>query len=348
MSKSSPLLEMTKCRWREFRREPSAFFFVLLMPIVWMIILGLAFSGDKKITHSVGVFETPAAESLITQLKGTDLFKLTILENRKDLERLMIRGQIDLLVSKEYQDSKIRFEYDHNNSLGIQARYVVNEFLQRKKNPDSYIATEDLSMRLPGSRYVDFLIPGLIALSLLTTSLFGTGMIIVSNRRENLLKRYLVTPVKASHYIYSHILGRFLIMMVELATILTCGLFLFRFNVHGPFAHFFILCLLGTATFTAIAICFGARSKNTGSYNGMTNLVSLPMMLLSGIFYSRTHFPAWLETVTDFLPLTALVDGLRLIALEGTTIAASAFQVAVLGTYLIACLSIAKFRFKWY
>lgn len=347
-SKKSSLGQMTLCRWKEFRREPSAFFFVLLMPVVWMLLLGASFSGDKKTVHNIGMLDTPGSKELIAKVELNDMFELLVSPNRKDLEKAMIRGKIDLLVSKEQANSPIRFEYDQNNSMGIQARYVLNESIQNRKIPAYYNPTEDLTVRLPGSRYIDFLIPGLVAMSLLTTSLFGTGMIIVSNRRENLLKRYLVTPVKAATYIYSHMLGRFLIMLVEIATTLSFGYFLFSFNIHGPFAHFMILALFGTAAFTSIAICFGARSTNTGSYNGMTNLFMLPVILLSGAFFSRSHFPDWLETLSTYLPLTALVDGFRIIALEGSTLTDATLQLGLLIAYLVGGLTIAKIRFRWY
>ena len=120
---------------------------------------------------------------------------------------------------------------------------------------------------------MDFLIPGLLAFSIMSTSMFGTGMVLVVNRRENLLKRYLTTPMKPFEYILSHVIGRQLIMFIEFAIIMLSGLLLFGFGIKGSFVSYLAVCILGTFAFTFMAMLIGSKTNNAGAYNGTSNLM---------------------------------------------------------------------------
>jgi ABC-2 type transport system permease protein len=239
-------------RLREFRREPSAFFFVLFTPILGMLVLGPAFS-DRS-------------------------------------------GDVPL---------------------------------------------SDV-------RYVDFLIPGLLAVSILSTSVWGVGMTIVSNRKENVLKRLLATPMHAYQYILSHVIGRSAILLLEVGSQLLAGFLIFRFTVTGSLITYLLFALLGASTLTAFGIMLGSRTANTGAINGIANLVALPMMALSGAWFNRSHLPEWLAKGVKYLPLSPLVDGLRKIALEGAGFQDLAFEAGLLGLYFVVFSAVAVKAFKWY
>src|SRR5262249_46379769 len=156
-------------------------------------------------------------------------------------------------------------------------------------------------------RYIDFLIPGLLGFSIMTSSLFGIGIVIVASRRENLLKRYLATPLKPHQYVLSHIVGRGFVLAVGLVAILLRGWLMFGFHVAGNLLTFIGFAALGAAAFTAIAVLCGSRTTSAAVMNGMTNLISLPMMIVAGVWFSRANFPDFLANAARFLPLTALV-----------------------------------------
>lgn len=345
------LIEMTKGRWREFCREPSAMFFVILMPIVWMILLGVMFSSSKTEHYRIGLALanfTESSQSKVVSLALEADHSLTVLtDSLSVLKNQLKRNNIALIVNK-IDENGVQFIFDPSNPQSIQAKRLVSDRIQTALGRQDVIAISDQPQSMPGGRYVDFLIPGLLALSLLTTSLFGTGMTIVANRRENLLKRYCVTPMKFSDYILSHIIGRYLIAVVETITILSAGFVLFDFHIYGSKFDFFLLILLGTGAFTAIGILAGSKTKNTSAYNGMVNLLSLPMMLLAGVWFSKTYFPSWLADIAQYLPLTALVDALRSIALEGATLGSVSFEILVLLGYGIASAVTAGKIFRWY
>ena len=339
------ILEMTKGRWREFCREPSALFFVVFMPIVWMVLLGLAFSNQGQDNFKIGIDPSVTSESIVGRAVKSSPTLQGVFTDRATLQQDLKRGRISLILQQGHEGYQLVFD-SANPQARASARALRDVIQVAHGRTDPVLVAESTSSG--EARYIDFLIPGLLALSLLTTSLFGTGMTIVVNRRENLLKRYLVTPMRASHYILSHILGRYLIVGVELAAVLGAGYLLFRFHIGANWLSFLVLIILGTGAFTAIGILCGSRSRNSSAYNGMVNLIVLPMMILAGVWFSKSHFPEWLSAVARFLPLTALVDGLRDISLEGASLGQLGFEIAVLAAYGVGAALLSTRLFKWY
>jgi ABC-type multidrug transport system permease subunit len=345
------LLELTKGRCREFIREPSAFFFVILMPVVWMVILGFAFSRSRPEVYGVGwpdagaTARPPVAAKVLETLRASEHVHLV---TGDDAQLLLAQKRGDVQLVLRFLDGQPSYEYDPTNPQALQARRLVDDLVQTAAGRTDPLAGRDQQVAVPGMRYVDFLVPGLVALSIMTSSLFGTAITIVANRRDNLLKRYLATPMRPMDYLLSHIFGRGFILAVELTAILVAALVLFRFRIEGGLIPFVAFAALGAASFTALAILCGARSSNPASVNGITNLISLPMMIVSGVWFSRVNFPDWMASAARVLPLTALVDGLRRIALEGAPLSSLGFEIGVLVAYLVGGALAARALFKWY
>ena len=345
---SKSLNEMIKGRWREFRREPSAMYFVVLMPILWMIILGLAFSGSKKEVHHIGISNSNKYfdQSLIKFLKNSESIDLTE-GTELEISTKLTRGEV-LVRLEMSSDGSIVYHYAPSNPEANRTQFYVHHIIQEYYGRTDPKPTISQHIKAVGSRYVDFLVPGLLALSLFTSSLFGTGMTIVANRRENLLKRYMATPMSPYEYIISHIVGRFMIFTVEMICIMVTAKLLFGFELQGHWLHYIVVALIATASFTSLGILCGSKTANTSTYNGINNLITLPMMMVSGIWFSRAHFPEWLSNIIDYLPLTACVDALRKIALEGAHIENLVYEVMILSFYTVVCTIAAKVNFRWY
>lgn len=344
---SRSLVEMVKCRWREFKREPSAFAFVLLFPVIFMIVLGISFNSDAPQTKLIGLSDAfPKDGNLYQELVGDNSIKLSYGPDEK-LQKLMIKGQISLQVSKS-GSGEIAYTFDKNSPDGQLTQLYVDRIVQNSAGQTQLVRTSQKLIETVGSRYVDFLIPGLLAFSIMSTSMFGTGMVLVVNRRENLLKRYLTTPMKPFEYIMSHVIGRQLIMFIEFAIIISAGLLFFGFTVKGNFLSFLLLAILGTFQFTFLAMLLGAKTNNAGAYNGISNLMMLPMMFLCGIWYSKYNFPDWLQLVAEALPLTPLVDSLRAVSLEGAGLSDIGMQLSMITGYTLLFGFLSKRTFRWY
>ncbi len=347
---SKSLKEQIKVRWREFRREPSAFFWVMFMPAVWMVALGFAFSKPHPETYGVG-WLPPASGTEWTELLNATLKQdqqlHVVASDQQSLETKMLRGEISLIV-RPGENKSLVYKFDQANPEAVRAKKHVDDLLQRASGRQDIITSSTESMSAEGGRYVDFLIPGILGLTIMTTSLHGIGMTIVSNRKENLLKRYLVTPLRAYEYIISHLIGRMVILAIEFAVVMLTGALIFRFKVYGSYFDFAIFTILGAAAFTSIALLCAARTKSTPMISGLTDLISLPMMMLSGVFFSKNNFPDWLKEVTTFLPLTAVNDGLRKIALEGLPLSHLGFELGVLLVFILVPGILSTRLFKWY
>ncbi len=345
---------MVKGRWREFCREPSALVFVVTMPVLWMLLLGYAFSGAKIQKHSIGLIKPHGETSELGKeldiiLQDREWLKV-YRGSEQELLAQMKKGEPILLISSEGSDPKLlTYKFDSSHPQALDTRRFVNDLIQSSLGRKDVLTTSDAPFLVQGSpRYIDFLIPGLLALSLFTTSLFGTGMVLVVSRRENLLKRYKTTPMRTLDYILSHIIGRFLIFIVEFCVICLAGSLLFNFKIEGAFFSYFGLALLGTATFTSLGLFLASRTANASLYSGLVNLLTLPMMLLSGVWFSRANFPSFLSHLADYLPLTALVEGLRRIALEGADLSSLGWEVSVLSVYFLVSTISTRLLFKWY
>jgi ABC-2 type transport system permease protein len=337
------LVEQTKMRFLEFFREPSAFIFVILMPMVWMLALGFAFSDKKDDKVSVGVLGEVAALSSESSDTSLNVHKGT----REELDGMLKRGKIALIVSED-QPGEYVFQYDRSSDQARLTSLRLEKFLLEKAGVTPPFKIERKYEKRHGSRYIDFLIPGLMGFSILTSSLFGVGMTIVSNRRNGLFKRYLATPMKPSDYMISHVFGRMLVLLVEIGSILLGGYLIFGFQVSGSFAAFSLLLVVGAACFTAIGILFGARTESIGTVSGLINLTTFLLMIISGVFFQTHYFPAWLYNISSFLPLLPLIEGLRMVALEGYGISAVVPQLSILAAYFVIASVAAKKIFKWF
>ncbi len=347
------LWQLTKGRWREFRREPSAFFFVIFMPVLWMMILGLAFHDQKPETYQV-FFASPLVEGgegafvkkVRSSLQESPQVKLWEETEPISVDQILRDKKTHLVVS--VLGKEVRYHYDHKQPLSKEAHKYVDERIQQSFGRQNPVLTRSSLVQTPGSRYIDFLIPGLLALSIFTSSLYGTGMSLVVNRRENLLKRYRATPMNPLLFFSSYVIGRYLILAVEIFTVLVSGYVMFQFAPQGSLFDLVLFCLLGASSFTVLAILCGSRLKNASAYNGLANILVLIAMLLGGVWFARSGFPPWLSHLSDFLPLTPLVEGLRKISLEGAHLRDLTFEIGVLSLYLVITTLWSKKVFRWY
>jgi len=341
------LLQQIKVRWLEFKREPSALGWVVCMPIFWMVILGYAFSNPKPEVYGVGVIDgskvgdTEVAETL----QKSAQIKLRH-GNDADLETRFRRGEIALVVSAT--DGSLKFELDPTNPEASRARFFVDDLLQRSQGRVDTITSTSENRTVRGGRYVDFLIPGLLGLSVMSTGLFGVGMSIVSNRKENLLKRYLATPMRPGTYLLSHVFGRFISLAIEFVAIIGSGFLIFGFGIEGSWLAFLAFAILGAACFTAMAMLAAARTKSLPTISGIANLLSIFMTMSSGVFFSKNNFPDSIVPFLDLIPLTALNDALRKIALEGAGFSENLRELLVLCVVTTVCGISARWRFRFY
>jgi ABC-type multidrug transport system permease subunit len=199
----------------------------------------------------------------------------------------------------------------------------------------------------PGSRYIDFLIPGLIAMNLMSGSMWGVAWVIVSMRTRKLLKRLLAAPMKRSHLMVSLGLARLVIIPLELLVILVFARVFFSVGVAGSYLALLAVALGGSAAFAAIAVAVASRAQNTETVSGLMNLIMMPMFIASGVFFASSNFPDVVQPAIRALPLTAMCDGLRAVMIDGAGLVGVLPSLLVLALWGVPAFVLGLRYFRW-
>jgi ABC-type multidrug transport system permease subunit len=202
-------------------------------------------------------------------------------------------------------------------------------------------------MNEPGGRYIDFLVPGLLGMGLMGGGLWGVGFVTVDLRVRKLLKRYLATPMRKADFLAALMISRLLFMVPEVLLLLVFSWLVFGVTVAGGLGAVVLLILLGAFAFSGVGLLVACRATTMESASGLMNLVMLPMWVLSGIFFSSERFPDFLQPLIRALPLTALIDALRAVMLEGATLASQWPQVLTLAAWGVVSFTLALWLFRW-
>ncbi|HKS30073.1 MAG TPA: ABC transporter permease, partial [Pyrinomonadaceae bacterium] len=227
------------------------------------------------------------------------------------------------------------------------ARLVFNDYLQRGLGRADVASLTDVKVTEQGSRYVDFLVPGLIGMSLMGGGFFGVGIAIVVARARRLLKMFAATPMKRSHYLLSFIFSRLIFWVLEIGALILFARLAFGFRIHGAVLSMIFLLFLGGFTFAGIGLLVAARPKTIQGVSGLSNLVMIPMWLLSGTFFSPARFPDFLQPFISALPLTALNSALRAVMNDGATLTSHWTEVCILLAWGVLSFVITLKIFRW-
>jgi ABC-2 type transport system permease protein len=204
-----------------------------------------------------------------------------------------------------------------------------------------------VEVKAPGSRYIDFLIPGLLGFGLMSSGVWGLGWALVQMRTGKLLKRLVATPMRRSHFLLSFVLSRSVLALLEVLFFLLFARLAFGVHMFGSYAAFILFGLVGSLSFSGLSLLVASRAQNAETASGLMNLVTMPMMILSGVFFSASNFPGWMQPLVRVLPLTALNDGLRGIMTDGAALSALGPQLAVLAVWGLVPFVLALRIFRW-
>ncbi len=339
-----PLAELVKARLREFLREPGYVFWVFGFPLLLALGLGIAFR--EKAPELPRVVVVSEADPVRTNALFAEKERL-ISERlpRQRAEHALARTKVDLLV--DVQGDALLLRFDPAQERSRLARAVVEDVLQRGAGRRDVLRVREQTVSEVGSRYVDFLLPGLIGLNLMGSSMWGIGFNLVLARKRRLLRRYAVTPMHRTHFLLAYFFSRSIFLALELALLIGFGKLFFGTQIRGNPLDVLVLGVAGAASFAAISLVVGSRLDNTEVANGWMNFVMLPMWILSGSFFSYERFPEWLRLPIRLLPLTAINDALRAVYNDGASLAGVGFELGVLAVWGVLGFAIALKAFRW-
>jgi len=339
----SPLTELTLARFREMVREPEALFWVFVFPVLMAGILGLAFRSRPPEAIPVAVVEGPRAEERLAALSSAPE-----LEPRKlpaaEARRALARGKVALVVTA---DDPPDYVLDPTRPEGLTGRQGVEAALQRAAGRQDVFTADVVELTEPGSRYVDFLVPGLLGMNLMGTGMWGIGFSLVVARNGNLLKRLVAAPARRSHLLGAQLLSRLAFLVPEAGALLLFAWLVMGVPLRGSLVVLIGVSIMGALAFSGLGLLTAARPRTIEGVSGLMNLVMVPMWIFSGTFFSTDRFPVWMQPFVQGLPLTALNDALRAVMLDGAGVPVIAGELLILGAWGLVAFAAALKLFRW-
>src|SRR5437667_10188316 len=340
-----PLLQLFIARLREFYREPEIIFWVYGFPLILTIGLGIAFKTREPEKSVVDILAGPGAAALLEPLEKAGM---TVEAHDAEECRHRLRSGKTMMYLMPRSDGGYDYVFDKDRPESVLARNQVDTTLVRWRVGSAVNwKSEDEPVSEPGSRYIDFLLPGIIGMNLLGGGLWGVGFVIVDMRVRKLLKRLLATPMRRSHFLLSILTARMILMLPEMVLLLLLGWLAFGVPVRGSLITVCLFILVGATTFASLGLLIGSRTEKSETAQGLINLAALPMWLLSGIFFSSKRFPDAMQPLVQALPLTQFNDALREVMLEGASLADVAWRLGLLALWAVGTFVLAMKLFRW-
>ena len=363
--------------FREIIREPGVLFWGILFPILMSLGLGLAFTKKADVTRKVaiinkddGSFNSSNNSSLSNFLdksceknpfagKESWVWRYTIKDEKlgnsifliydmkwDEAMTLLKRGTINVLLIG--LNNSVEYHFDPMNP-DAQLTYLKLSTVVGKGEVQSVQSNSQIKpLTVKGTRYIDFLVPGLMTMGIMMSSMWGISYGIIEKRSKKLLRRLVATPMKKSHFLIALITVRVIMNFIESGALFIFALLAFKMTIQGNISALILLFLAGNIAFAGLAILISSHTSNTEVGNGLINFVVMPMMILSGIFFSYQNFPEWSLPVIRKLPLTILTDGARSIFNEGAGYSEVALPILILTAIGILFFTIGLKIFKWH
>ena len=336
----SSLWQLTKIRFLLILREPEAIFWIFIFPILLAVGLGIAFRNRPADVLPVGA-TTP---QLVAALSADPGLKTTPI-NEAAGRHALATGSIVLLAIQE--PSGIVYRYDDTNPDARSARLLVDRAVQTAAGRHDAVAASNDFVHETGSRYIDFVVPGLLGMNLMGSARWGLGFSIVEGRQKKLLKRMVASPMPKWQYLTSFLLSRLAMLAVEVTFFLGFTRVAFGVPFRGSLWQLGLICLLTSMDFSALGLLVASRARTMEAVSGLMNLVMLPMWILSGIFFSASRFPAVVQPLVRALPLTAGIDAMRGNMLQGMELSHMLLPVVTLLAWFVVPFTVSLRIFRW-
>jgi ABC-2 type transport system permease protein len=341
--RESAVRELMLLRLRTFLREPEALFWTFGFPILMAVGLGLAFAGEAADRYPVAVERGSRAEAHLDALAGEPRLEVRLMEPEA-AARALASGSVALTAGGR---DTLRFRYDPGRAEGQTAHLIADRAVQESGGAERPVAAMVEREPRPGARYIDWVIPGLLGLNLMSTGMWGIGFGIVNMRQKKQLKRLSATPMRRSDFLVSQVLARLVFLVLEVPPIVLFAYLVLGVEVAGSLLELAAVVLAGAMTFAALGLLCASRVRTIEGVSGLLNVTMLPMFVLSGVFFSAARFPDWMQPFVRALPLTALNDALRAVYNEGHHLPAVPLELGILLAWTTASLALALRVFRW-
>lgn len=361
-SQLTALKALTKGSLQSLLKSPSAIFFSIAFPLIFICAFGLMSNGgyqvdivlDKKCDTLNPIYQALTHTPIIHIQEFDDTLKL-----QEEFNKGKIAAILNIQAVSKTESPFYHIEFKTCEAAGNDknvARQILNgvlDTLNKLQFPDNKkIASITTPPSLEGReyKYLDFFLPGMLGFSMLSAGIFGTAFVFFTLRQTLVLKRFFATPVKRIHIILSEGIARLLLQVMSSSIIILVGHFAFGFTlVHGlsTFLQMLVLCCVGLSLFLGMGFVISSVAKSEAMIPPLANMITMPQLLLSGVFLGVNNFPTWLQPICKALPLTQLNTAMRAVAFEGKSILDCWQQIGIMGLWGILVYVLAVKLFRW-
>jgi ABC transporter DrrB family efflux protein len=340
------LWALSAVRLKLFFREPGSMFWTFGFPLLVTVALGVAFRNQGQQKAPIAVVAGPGAADLAAALTGQRAVSARIVD-AAEAARELRTGESVLALESAGPGAPVVFRYDPTRPEAIATRRLADDLLQAHAGRRDIVVTRDETHVSRGGRYVDWLVPGLLGLQLLNGAMWGAAFNIVNARQRKLLKRLAATPMRRGHYLLSYRVSGLVFVPLQVFVLFVFARLTFGVVIQGSTLAVLGLSFLGSWAFAGLGLLCASRAQNSETANGLINLVTLPMMVFSGVFFSSSRFPGVLQPAIRILPLSAFNEALRHVVNDGASIFSQGFPLAVLAIWTVVTSVLAVRLFRW-
>jgi ABC-2 type transport system permease protein len=339
-------------------RDKQALFWALAFPIIFAVVFGLFdFNQAPTVTIAVtGDRTSPAYAPLVSGLKQVETFDVQERSNEEAALTDLKDGDVDVVVSVPSATAPpvtLEVSYSESNfSTNQFALTTIQQIVDQMNMQVAGVTQPVLTMeaqpvQAKTVRYYDFLLPGLVAMGVMTFSISGMAIAIARFREQRILKRILATPLRPVRFLSAQVLARLVLALAQAALILAVGVFLFNGHIYGDVIWIFVLAAIANLIFLNLGFAVAGRASNPDAAAGLAQAIALPMMFLSGTFFPTDTLPTIVQKVVQFLPLTPLIEAMRIVAVDGKPITAAGTQLVLLGGWVLVSFALAARLFRF-
>ncbi|QTL41173.1 ABC transporter permease [Xenorhabdus budapestensis] len=364
---NSALVNLMKTQFRQYLREPEILFWSFGFPLLLVWLLGVSFSSQDIPERDIGIVlpteiaeqhkikqwgeQLAAHEHIISGIINQDEIKRDKLVKVKyrikyysDHDAVVLglkRGDIQMFIEQNAEGKRVHY-LDPQDSNALLTYYLLNQQEGKQADENLFI------LETPGLRYLDFLVPGLLAMAIMETCLIAVGWALAEKRIARVTRQMCITPMRKSTFLMAHILACLIINFAEILMIYLFAEIYFDIEIQGSFYAFLLLLFTGNICFSGVAVLVASRARKAQTANGLLEVSILVQVLVSGIFFSYKHFPQWMVSIVEYLPLTILADNMRKVFIEGgdlLQVVPASIALIVIG---IIAFILGMRIFRWY
>lgn len=361
------VLTFVKINTKRFFRDKLAIFFTVAFPLIFLFVFGGLFGGSSGGSFHVAVInesKTAFASQFVGSLQKNKSFNIDADAKTLDAAKeKMTRGQLDATIvlpdnfgtpdqKTHFPSGQAKVLYTQNNAQAGQTLTGVLQGVFKEINgqfvkaPTPFtVASEQLTNKSLSS--FDYTFAGLLGFAIIGMGIFGPVNVFPELKKQGILRRLHTTPLKVWQYFLSTMIGQAIIGLMTMVIMFTVAMLVFHLKISGNIFELALFLIMGIITILGIGLALGGWAKNERQVAPLANIVVFPMMFLSGTFFPRYLMPDWLQNVSGFLPLTPIIDGIRLISTEGKHLIDILPQVGLVGLWAIVIYFIAFRVFRW-